>query len=187
MKIAIGSDERTHLTDCVVEEVQKRGHTVALFGPLADRQEYWPAVAQQVGERVVAGEADEGILFCWTGTGVCLAANKLPGIRAALCADAETARGARLWNNANVLCLSIRLTAEVGARDILDSWFGTQHQPNGEDNRCLAQLGEIEEKYLRKSRSCASLLEAKPPQGKPEKCEREGEQCADFAPDGANA
>jgi len=101
---------------------------------------------------VVAGEADEGILLCWTGTGVCLAANKLPGIRAALCADAEAARGARIWNNANVLCLSIRLTAEVVAREILDSWFGTQYQPNDEDNLCLAQLGEIEKKYLRKTR-----------------------------------
>ena len=95
MRIAVGSDERTHLTDWLVEEVKKRGHKVDLFGHLADHQDHWPAVAQLVAERVAAREADEGVLFCWTGTGVCLAANKVPGVRAALCDDAETARGAR--------------------------------------------------------------------------------------------
>ena len=152
MRIAIGSDERTHLTDCVVEEVKKRGHEVELFGPLASRQDYWPAVAQLVAERVSACRADEGILLCWTGTGVCLAANKVLGVRAALCDDAETARGARLWNNANVLCLSIRRAAEVVAREILDTWFGTEYEPNEEDDSCLAQLAAIEEKHLRRSR-----------------------------------
>jgi len=91
-------------------------------------------------------------LLCWTGTGVCLAANKVPGVRAALCDDAETARGARLWNNANVLCLSIRRAAEVVAREILDTWFETKYQPNEEDDGCLAQITAIEEKHLRRSR-----------------------------------
>ena len=76
MKIAIGSDERTHLTDAVVVEVEKRGHEVLLFGPLADRSQYWPKVAQDVAESVAEKQADEGILFCWTGTGVSLAANR---------------------------------------------------------------------------------------------------------------
>lgn len=147
MKLAIGSDERTHLTDAVVAEIKKRGHEVALFGPLKDEAAYWPAVARQVAETVVQGGADEGILFCWTGTGVSLAANKVPGIRAALCDDAETARGARLWNNANVLCLSLRRTPEVMAKEILDAWFGTAYQPNEVDDTCLAQVGEIEEAY----------------------------------------
>ncbi|MGD2048537.1 MAG: RpiB/LacA/LacB family sugar-phosphate isomerase, partial [Chloroflexota bacterium] len=74
MKLAIGSDERTHLTDVVIEEVKRRGHEVELFGPLDDKEEYWPEVARQVAEKVAAGEADEGILFCWTGTGISLAA-----------------------------------------------------------------------------------------------------------------
>ena len=151
MIIGIGSDERTHLTDCVVEDVKQRGHEIELFGPLADSQEYWPAVAQQVAERMATGDVDEGVLLCWTGTGVCLAANKVPGVRAALCDDAETARGARLWNNANVLCLSIRRVAEVISKEILDTWFGTVYESNEEDDSCLKHLAAIEEKYLRQS------------------------------------
>jgi len=147
MKIAIGSDERTPLTDVVVAEVQARGHAVTLFGPLAGAQQYWPAVAREVAEAVAGGTADEGILFCWTGTGVSLAANKAPGIRAALCDDAETARGARLWNNANVLCLSIRRTSAVMAKEILDKWFETAYQPNEVDDACLAQVAQIEAVY----------------------------------------
>ena len=147
MKLAIGSDERSHLTDIVVADVQKRGHDVSLFGPLADEKEYWPQVARQVAEAVVSGQVVEGILFCWTGTGVSMAANKVPGIRAALCDDAETARGARLWNKANVLCLSIRRTSEVEVIEILECWFSTTYQPNEEDDTCLAQVAAIETAY----------------------------------------
>ena len=96
MKIAIGSDERTRLTDIVIEEVKARGHQVTLFGPLIGTNAYWPEVASEVAEKVTGGDVDEAILFCWTGTGISLAANKVPGIRAALCGDAETAKGARL-------------------------------------------------------------------------------------------
>jgi ribose 5-phosphate isomerase B len=101
-------------------------------------------VAERVALDVQTGEADEGILFCWTGTGVSIAANKFKGIRAALCDDAETARGARLWNNANVLCLSIRRTSEVVLKEILDRWFEIQYQPNETDEACLNHLKEIE-------------------------------------------
>lgn len=124
MKIAVGSDERTHLTDAVVEEVGRRGHQLDLFGPLAGQPLQWAEVALRVAERVASGESQQGILFCWTGTGVSIAANKVPGVRAALCWDAETAKGARLWNDANVLCLSLRSTAEAEAKEILDAWFG---------------------------------------------------------------
>jgi ribose 5-phosphate isomerase B len=148
MKLAIGSDERTHLTEVVVDEIKKRGHEVVLFGPLIDEIEYWPQVAREVAESVADGQANEGLLFCWTGTGVSLAANKVPGIRAALCADAETARGARLWNKANILCMSLRATSEVMAMEILDAWFSTEYQPNQEDDACLAQVNEIESRYL---------------------------------------
>jgi len=147
MRIAIGSDERTHLTDCVIAEVEKRGHSVTLFGPLAGEALYWPAVAQAVAEQVASGEADEAILFCWTGTGISLAANKVPGIRAALCHDAQTAKGARLWNKANALCLSLRATSEIVAQEILDVWFSTEYQPNEVDNACLAQVKAIEAKW----------------------------------------
>ena len=147
MKIAIGSDERTQLTDKVVATVQKRGHEVLLVGPLARQDAYWPDVARQVAEAVAGGTAAEGILFCWTGTGVSIAANKVPGIRAALCADAETARGARLWNNANIICLSLRRTSEIMAMEILDKWFETSYQSNETDATCLAQVADIEAKY----------------------------------------
>lgn len=147
MKIAVGSDERTPITDAVVSYLRERGHKVTLYGPLQFAEQYWPTVARQVAEAVAAGEADEGILFCWTGTGVSLAANKVPGVRAALCDDAQTARGARLWNNANILCLSIRRTAEAVAEEILDSWFGTQYEANEVDDACLAQVEALDAEY----------------------------------------
>ncbi len=148
MILAVGSDERTHLTDVVLANLRERGHELVLYGPLAGEAEAWPAVARHVGEAVAAGQADEGILFCWTGTGVSLAANKVPGIRAALCDDAETARGARIWNNANVLCMSLRRTSEVVATEILESWFSTTYQPNEEDDACLAEVQAIERDYV---------------------------------------
>jgi ribose 5-phosphate isomerase B len=150
MKLAVGSDERTHTTNVIVEELTKRGHTVELFGPLRDEKELWPQVAQAVAERVARGDADEGILLCWTGTGVSIAANKVPGIRAALCHDAETAKGARLWNRANVLCLSLRATSEVIAKEILDAWFTTPLGTDPVDVKCVQQVAEIENKYAGK-------------------------------------
>ncbi len=123
MKIVLGSDERTHVTDFVADELRRRGHDVTLVGPPAGEDLPWPDVAERAGRRVVSGEAEQGVLFCWTGTGVSMAANKVPGVRAALCGDAETARGARRWNDANVLCLSLRATSEVIAKEILDAWF----------------------------------------------------------------
>jgi ribose 5-phosphate isomerase B len=148
MRIAIGSDERTHLTDFVVEEVKKRGHQVELFGPLAEETERpsasgerdWPVVSRAVAERVATGAADEGIVFCWTGTGASIAANKVPGVRAALCHDAETARGARIWNHANVLVLSLRATPEPIAKEILDAWFST---PYSDDEWNLQQIERV--------------------------------------------
>lgn len=151
MKLAVGSDERTHVTDVVVDELNKRGHQVELFGPLRGGNESWVAVAQQVAERVARREADEGILFCWTGTGVSIAANKVPAVRAALCHDVETAKGARLWNRANVLCLSIRAASEIVAKEILDAWFATPLGTDPADVACVAQVDEIEKKYQGKS------------------------------------
>ncbi len=149
MKIALGSDEKTHLTDTLAEELTKRGHAVELFGPLRGEALNWTEVAEAVAESVVEGRADEGILCCWTGTGVSLAANKVPGIRAALCQDAETAKGARLWNRANVLCLSLRATSETVAKEILDAWFGTPLGTDPSDVRAVEQVREIELKYAR--------------------------------------
>ncbi len=144
MKIAVGSDERTHLTDTVIEELKKRGHALILFGPLAehDPDVDWPLTSSKVAQAVASGQADEGIVCCWTGTGASIAANKVPGIRAALCHDAETARGARVWNHANVLALSLRATPEAIAREILDAWFAT---PYSDDEWNLQQIERIKE------------------------------------------
>lgn len=147
MKIAVGSDEKTHLTDLVIQELGTRGHEVELVGPLKSENLDWPHVAEQVADRVARREADEGILFCWTGTGVSIAANKVPGIRAALCHDAETAKGARLWNRANVLCLSLRATPEVIAREILDAWFTTPLGTDPTDLAAVEHVEKMEKKY----------------------------------------
>lgn len=102
MRIALGSDERTHLTDYVEQELRRRGHQVEVLGPPAGQPLQWADLARAVAERLSSAEVDEGVLCCWTGTGVSMAANKVPGVRAALCADAQTARGARAWNDANL-------------------------------------------------------------------------------------
>ncbi len=149
MRIAVGSDERTHLTDVVVEELRKRGHELILFGPLAenDPDVDWPLTSRKVAEAVASGEADEGIVFCWTGTGASIAANKVPGVRAALCHDAETARGARIWNHANVLALSLRLTSEAVAKEILDAWFSTPFSDDEWNRQQIERIRQMEAQY----------------------------------------
>ncbi len=148
MRVALGSDERSHLTDVVEQELRRRGFEVELFGPLhpgAGLSPAWPDVARDVAERVAAGQAGEGILLCWTGTGVSIAANKVPGVRAALCADAETARGAKAWNQANVLCMSLRLTTEITAGEILEAWFSAGADPGEAEN--VAKVNTLDDRY----------------------------------------
>lgn len=147
MKISVGADERTHVVDTILESLDDGGHKVTWYGPKGDGTLPWPQVAIQVAEDVANQESDEGILFCWTGTGVSMAANKIPGIRAALCDDAETARGARLWNNANVLCLSLRRTSDVIAQEILAAWFSAAYKPNPSDDACLAMIDKLEQAH----------------------------------------
>lgn len=129
MRIAVGSDEKNYLTDALIADLKRRGHELILFGPLTGTNDPWPDVGRAVGEAVASGQADQGIVCCYTGTGVSIAANKVPGIRAALCHDAQTAAGARKWNDANVLALSLRLTTPELAREILDAWFATECPP----------------------------------------------------------
>jgi ribose 5-phosphate isomerase B len=147
MKLSVGADERRHVVDAVLKALVERGANITWYGPEKGETAPWPDIARHVAEDVAAGQAEEGILFCWTGTGVSLAANKVPGIRAALCSDAETARGARLWNNANILCLSLRTTSEVIAKEILEAWFDTAYQPNPTDDACLAEIELLDKKY----------------------------------------
>ena len=147
MKLAISADERTHLVDVILEELQRRGHEVEYFGPEPGKEADWPEVTLQAAERVADGQADEAIVMCWTGTGCTLAANKVPGIRAALCQDAETAKGARIWNHANVLGLSLRATPEAVAKEILNAWFDTPYSNDEWNKRQLQHIKEIEQKY----------------------------------------
>ncbi len=129
MRIVVGSDEKNYFTDALVAELERRGYELILVGPLAGTSDPWPDVGRAVGEAVASGQAEQGIVCCYTGTGVSIAANKVPGIRAALCHDAQTAAGARKWNDANVLALSLRLTTPDLAREILDAWFATDCPP----------------------------------------------------------
>lgn len=130
MRIALGSDERTALTDALVEDLRGRGHEVILVGPPGGDDLGWAEVGRRVGKLVAEGQTDTAVLCCWTGTGASIAANKVPGARAALCTDAETARGARRWNDANVLVLSLRLVSPPVASELLDAWFSTGPDPS---------------------------------------------------------
>jgi ribose 5-phosphate isomerase B len=149
MKIAIGSDERTRLTDVVIEEVRRRGHEIVLIGALAegDPETDWPQTSRRVAEAVAAGVVDEGIVCCWTGTGASIAANKVAGVRAALCGDTETARGARVWNAANVLALSLRATSEPVAKEILEAWFATSPGDDEWNQRQIERIRELDKRY----------------------------------------
>ena len=119
MRIAFGTDERTALTDAVKADLVERGAEVVVVG----EGDSWPDVGRAVGEAVARGDADRGVVCCWTGTGVSMAANKVAGVRAALCTDAETARGARRWNDANVLAFGLRLTSPEVAKEMVDAFL----------------------------------------------------------------
>jgi ribose 5-phosphate isomerase B len=122
MRVAFGTDERTALTDAVARQLSELGHEVVVVANPAT----WPEAGRDVGEAVASGRAQRGVVCCWTGTGVSIAANKVPGVRAALCTDAETARGARRWNDANVLAFGLRLTSEVVAREMVEAFLATE-------------------------------------------------------------
>jgi ribose 5-phosphate isomerase B len=137
MTIAFGSDDVTPLTDALLRELHSRGFDVERFGAVLDGDTDWPSIARRVGEAVRDGQASRGIVCCWTGTGVSMAANKVAGVRAALCGDAETARGARRWNDANVLALSLRSTAIPVALEILDAFFATTPSDDPVDRNAI--------------------------------------------------
>ena len=135
MRVAFGTDERTDLTDRVKADLAGRGIDVVVVG----EGDPWPDVGRAVGEAVAAGQADRGVVCCWTGTGVSMAANKVPGVRAALCTDAETARGARRWNDANVIAFGLRLTSPEVAKEMLDAFLATDPDPS--ETEQIAKLG----------------------------------------------
>ena len=142
MKVALSSDKKTHLVDTVVAWLKQHQYTVIPYGVVVSKAEKmdWPVSSTELANAVANGTAETGVLFCWTGTGASIAANKITGIRAALCHDAETAKGARIWNHANVLVLSLRATSEAIAEEILNAWFTT---PFSKDDWNVQQINRI--------------------------------------------
>jgi ribose 5-phosphate isomerase B len=143
MRISVAADERTGVADAVVEELRQRGHEPLVHGALSESErDDWAWASEAAAREVAHGAADQGIVCCWTGTGASIAANKVPGVRAALCGDAETARGARKWNDANVLALSLRTTSPALLDEILDAWFSSDPSSDADD---VANIRHVEE------------------------------------------
>jgi ribose 5-phosphate isomerase B len=144
MRIAVAADEDTGVAGAVVGRLRERGHEPLLHGALApDGRADWAWASEAAARDVAEGRADQAVVCCWTGTGASIAANKVPGIRAALCGDAETAAGARRWNDANVLALSLRATSEAVLGEILDAWFEAEPSGDADDRANVAHLDEI--------------------------------------------
>ena len=144
MRIAVAADERTGVADAVLEELRRRGHEPLVHGALSDAErDDWAWASEAAARDVADGRAQQGIVCCWTGTGASIAANKVQGVRAALCADAETARGARKWNDANVLALSLRTTSAALLEEILDAWFEGAPSDDDADVANVRHLDEI--------------------------------------------
>jgi len=144
MRISVAADERTGVADAVVEELRKRGHEPLVHGALSDAErDDWAWASEAAARDVAAGTAEQGVVCCWTGTGASIAANKVDGVRAALCGDAETARGARRWNDANVLALSLRATSPALLEEILDAWFSSAPSDEADDVANIRHVDEI--------------------------------------------
>jgi ribose 5-phosphate isomerase B len=138
MKVVVGADDEGCVADVVVDELRARGHDVTVL----DRDK-WPDIARRVAETVAAGEADQGMLFCWTGTGTSMAANKVPGVRAALAWEPWIAEGARRWNDANVLVMSLKRTEPETARQIVDAWLAVE-EPDSDEAANIARLADLD-------------------------------------------
>src|SRR5215210_5103080 len=139
MRSSVAADERTGVADAVVRELERRGHEPLVHGALSDAErDDWAWASEAAARDVADGRAELGVVCCWTGTGASIAANKVPGVRAALCGDAETARGARKWNDANVLALSLRSTSGAVLEEILDAWFAGTPSADADDRANVA-------------------------------------------------
>ncbi|HEY2320218.1 MAG TPA: RpiB/LacA/LacB family sugar-phosphate isomerase [Solirubrobacteraceae bacterium] len=145
MRIAVSADELTGVAASLPEQLRLRGHEPVLHGAFAsDETPEWAWASERAARDVAEGVADQAIVACWTGTGASIAANKVPGIRAALCGDAPTAAGARRWNDANVLALSLRTTSEAQLQEILDAWLSGAPSTDDSDARNIAHVAELD-------------------------------------------
>ena len=145
MRIAVAADERTGVAEAVVAMLRARGHEPLLHGALSDAErDDWAWASEAAARDVADGRAEQAVVCCWTGTGASIAANKVRGVRAALCGDPATAGGARRWNDANVLALSLRATSEALLEEILDAWFDGVASTDDDDRANVGHLAEIE-------------------------------------------
>ncbi|MEU1429710.1 RpiB/LacA/LacB family sugar-phosphate isomerase [Nocardia sp. NPDC005746] len=144
MRISVAADEDTGVATAVVEELRTRGHEVTVHGALdPDERDDWAWACEAAARDVAHGRTEQAIVCCWTGTGASIAANKVAGVRAALCVDAYTAEGARKWNDANVLALSLRLTSRAQLSEILDAWFAGAPSADPGDRANIAHVDLI--------------------------------------------
>ncbi|MFE1440350.1 RpiB/LacA/LacB family sugar-phosphate isomerase [Streptomyces sp. NPDC058739] len=145
MRISVSSDMDEPVARRLVVELRERGHDVSEHGALrAGDDPRWAVCSAAAALEVAEGGADQAVVCCWTGTGASIAANKVPGVRAALCTDAGTADGARRWNDANVLALSLRLTSEPLLKEILDAWFAASPSEDAEDRENMARVAGLD-------------------------------------------
>jgi ribose 5-phosphate isomerase B len=145
MRIAVAADARAGIANAVVEELRSRGHEPIPHGALSEgERDDWAWASEAAARDVSEGRAEQAVVCCWTGTGASIAANKVAGIRAALCGDGPTAAGARRWNDANVLALSLRATSEAELEEILDAWFAAGPSSEDDDRANVEHLGQIE-------------------------------------------
>jgi ribose 5-phosphate isomerase B len=146
MRISVSSDMDEPVARLLVGELRGRGHEVVTHGALRPGDDaQWAACSAAAARDVADGAADQAVVCCWTGTGASIAANKVPGVRAALCTDAYTADGARRWNDANVLALSLRLTSEPLLKEILDAWFAAGPSEDPEDRENISRVTGLDE------------------------------------------
>ena len=144
MKVAVATDERTGVADALVAELERRGHELLLHGAFSDEErDDWAWASEAAARDVAEGRAEQAVVCCWTGTGASIAANKVHGVRAALCGDAETAGGARKWNDANALALSLRTASEPLLKEILDAWLSGEPSPDAGDRANVGHVDEI--------------------------------------------
>jgi ribose 5-phosphate isomerase B len=145
MKIAVAADEKVGVAEALLNALRERGHEPIPHGALAEgERDDWAWASEAAARDVAEGRAEQAVVCCWTGTGASIAANKVNGVRAALCLDAQSADGARRWNDANALALSLRATSEAELGEILDAWFGGEASADAEDAANVEHLGEIE-------------------------------------------
>ena len=144
MRIAVSVDERVGVAEAIVGELERRGHEALPHGALSEgERDDWAWASEAAARDVAEGRAEQAVVCCWTGTGASIAANKVPGVRAALCVDAATAGGARRWNDANVLAISLRSTSEAELGEILDAWFEGAPSDDGDNRANIAHVEEI--------------------------------------------